>query len=162
MVTTKGKSGPRTTAGKRAVAANTTSHGLTSKGLLRCRRFACYYIELCPIQDELEALPHGAYCPVELELFREVFAQYQKAFVHLDEEERNRLARELALLEVQSFRCDNAIALHSEITRDVAIPLPGDEVVTRPELATALRYKTELLDKVIAITKKIKEGKADV
>ncbi len=161
MAPPKRKSGPRTTAGKRAVAANTTTHGLTAKGLLRCRRHACYYFVICPIQDELEDLPRGACCPVETELFREALGQYQKELDQLDEGKRNRLARELAILEVQSYRCDNAIALHSEITREVKLTRPGNEVITRTEMMTALRYKTELLDKIIRINKTIQEGNDD-
>lgn len=146
--------GPHTQHGKLAVSSNSTKHGILSRTLLRCRRYQCHYINICPIADEVGSIPHGAFCPVETANYPTVFSEYFTEFstLPISDEERSKLAHDFTILEMQSIRCDGAAAVNGgSILKPVS---DGPDTTNSREMEIIYRYRRELLDRRIELTRK--------
>ena len=159
----KHTTGPKTSTGKQAVASNSTSHGITSQKFLRCRKEDCYYFDLCLIKEDIDAVPLGVNCPIEVEIFHETVVQYREACSHLKEGERSKVVEELALLEIQEHRCNAAISLEGgKLIRYRRIQLSEGGVAFEPDIDIYIRYRLELSAKRLKLMKQIiLEGEHD-
>ncbi len=78
-----GRSGPRTTRGKLISSLNSLTHGLASKGFLRCKKDRCSFIDICWLQNTEEGskifseVCFGDPCPLELAHYADSIEQLE-------------------------------------------------------------------------------------
>ena len=78
------ESGPRTPHGKLISSLNSLTHGLASKGFLKCKKDTCSFIDICWLQNTDEGreifskVRVGDPCPLELAHYRDSIEQLQR------------------------------------------------------------------------------------
>lgn len=135
--------------------ANTTTHGLRSTGLLRCRYDRCFYWDVCPLQAHIDRCFYGYRCLIEIERFKTAYSGYKKSLSRyvgsISAESLDDLIYQLAMTEIQAMRADNALA--------VTATMPGGkrEGNSGPSPTLLWRYRSELYIKRNRIFAQIQE-----